>query len=128
MGFFKSDREKAGPGVPVELSEKMFDEFIAANPRVVVEVYSPGCSHCRSMEPIFLALAKEMEKDARFGMLNAPANLTIAYRYDVEATPTFLIFGQGRLMATLVGELTKDALRIELEKSVSKSISQTQGP
>jgi thioredoxin-like negative regulator of GroEL len=115
MGFFgkKSDEPE---GNPAELSEKNFETWIQKNALAVVMVYAPGCSHCKRMEPAFKELADQMKDRMAFGMLNAPGNQTISYRYEVQATPTFLFFKSGTLANSIEGEMPKDELGGEITK------------
>lgn len=49
----------------VELSGEEFDKFIADNPVAVVELYSPGCGHCKKFAPTYEKLAKHIKDTGR---------------------------------------------------------------
>lgn len=109
MGFF-GKKEEGPTGNPAELSDKSFEAWVQRNPAAAVMVYAPGCGHCRRMEPIFQEIAEQMAARMAFGLLNAPGNQTISYRYEIAATPTFLLFKAGALAQSLVGEMPKEEL------------------
>jgi thioredoxin 1 len=115
MSFF--GKKNDGPeGNPAELSEKNFEAWVQKNAVAVVMVYAPGCGHCKKMEPAFKELADQMHDRMAFGTLNAPGNQTVSYRYEVSATPTFLLFKNGILAHSLEGEMPKEELSSELTK------------
>lgn len=98
------------PG-PEELTLASFAGFLAANPRVVVDVWAPWCGPCRVLSPTLEELAHELGPEIRFAKVNADEEPAIASRWGVEAIPTLLLFGAGRLVDRVVGVLPKETLR-----------------
>lgn len=71
----------------------------------VVMFYSPGCPHCRAMEPYFRKFAERYGEAILFARLNIEENVWIAERYGVLGVPTFKFFCSGRPFEELVGEV-----------------------
>jgi FAD-linked sulfhydryl oxidase len=105
-----SIKEPAGSKVNV-LNKDLFPRFIARNPLVLMEWYTPWCEHCQTMAPVYTeAAAKliEMKKNDeipiavklakmddgdeynRQGRWGAPDN------YNFTGYPTFIIFKDGK--------------------------------
>ena len=96
---------------PVELDELTFPSFLAENPRAVVDVWAPWCGPCRTTTPILEQLARELAPAVKFGKLNADNEPTLAAQYGVQAIPTLLMFGRGRLVDQLTGAYPIEFLR-----------------
>jgi len=64
---------------------------------IVVEFMSYGCSHCRTIAPILEQVAKMVESKEQIFMVNIAVDQELAERYQIQGTPTFIMFlnGQG---------------------------------
>lgn len=92
------------PAAPVELTAQSFPQFLAAHPRVVVDVWAPWCAPCRAVAPVLDALAKRFAvHDVRFTKLNADEEPQMAAQWGVTGIPTLLLFQESRLIDRLVG-------------------------
>jgi thioredoxin 1 len=62
---------------------------------IVVEFMSYGCGHCRLLEPILQEVAELLESKEQFFRVNLAVEPELAEEYEVEGTPTFLMFLDG---------------------------------
>ncbi len=97
--------------VPEPLTSAGFLAFLAAHPRVVVDVWAPWCGPCRALSPILEELAREFGPALKFAKLNSDEEPELAARSGVRSIPTLLLFEQGRPVDRIVGVQPKDALR-----------------
>ncbi|MEM2461070.1 MAG: thioredoxin, partial [Candidatus Hadarchaeales archaeon] len=96
---------KMGTEGPVEVTEENFDEFIRANPRVVVDFWAAWCPPCRLLSPVVEELAKKYAGRVVFGKLNVDENPSVAQRFGIMSIPTLLYFKEGKLVDETVGAL-----------------------
>jgi len=95
----------------IELNDQNFEEEVLKNEKLVLVIFwSPGCKPCLTMEPIIEELAKEFEGRVEVGKLNIIENLEIAKKYGVPATPTLIIFKDGKPIEKAVGLRPKQTL------------------
>ena len=95
----------------MELDDQNFGKEVLENSKMVlVSFWSPGCGPCLKMEPIIEELAKEFEGRVEVGKLNIIENPEIAKMYGVPATPTFIIFKDGKPIEKAVGLRPKQIL------------------
>jgi thiol-disulfide isomerase/thioredoxin len=62
---------------------------------IVVEFMSYGCGHCRELEPVLQQVAELLASTERFLRVNLAVEPELAERYQVEGTPTLLMFLDG---------------------------------
>jgi len=64
---------------------------------IVVEFMSYGCSHCRTIAPLLEQVAKMVESKEQIFMVNVAVDQELAEQYEIQGTPTFIMFlnGQG---------------------------------
>ncbi len=97
----------------LELNKTNFEKEISKG-KVVVKYTADWCAPCRMMAPIFEALSKEI-KNVKFSELDVDHNPEIAAKFTVMSIPTFMIFKDGKPAKTLVGGMSKEKLKAEIE-------------
>jgi len=88
---------------------------------VVVMYHSPSCPHCQTIMPHFEEIAKNYEDAVRFVRLDVTANVWIAERYGIMATPAFSVFCHGTKVMEMTGAAYPAMLERMIEDSISKS-------
>jgi len=108
-------RQAAPPPAAVQLNSANFDTLIKSGKNVLVEFYAPWCGHCKSLAPIYDALATDFaeESDCVVAQMDADdaANKPIAHQYDVKGFPTIKFFkADGSAPETYDGPRTRAAM------------------
>jgi len=99
--------------LPDELQKK-----IEAGEDVNAYFFSPICVHCQAFTPVLMPIADELGID--IAQLNVYEYENLWQKYDIEATPTFIRFEDGKETARFVGALAEEDLRSFLDKEVLK--------
>lgn len=82
------------PERPVDLpDEDALDAFVDAYDRVLLELYTDGCSICASMEPILNGVARST--DAVVATVNPRDDPPLVDRFTVQSVPAFVLFIDG---------------------------------
>jgi thioredoxin 1 len=89
-----------------------FNELIAGDVPVLVEIFATWCPHCQRMMPRIEELKKRMGKRLKVVQLDidSSANRAPIDRFRVEGVPTFILFKGGRQVWRDSGERTVDEL------------------
>lgn len=82
---------------------------------VVVDFYADWCGPCRIMAPVFEELSQEISK-VKFVKINVDENSSLASLYSVLSIPTFLIFKKGKVIGQLVGAISKERMKEEINQ------------
>jgi len=110
--FFKSEPIPETNDEPVKiLVGKNFHDIVINNDNnVIVEFYAPWCGHCKSLAPIYDALAKRLEniKDLTIAKMDATANEVDGV--NVKGFPTIKFYPKGKKSSPMdfEGDRTED--------------------
>lgn len=104
-----------------EVNQKSFDKYVLLNSHkipVIVEFMGVWSGPCVAMDILFTALAKEFAEQFIFAKVDIDEQAELVKEYKIENVPTLLVFKDGELIRTEVGELKEPAAR-ELLKDLS---------
>lgn len=102
----------------IELDDNNFAETIAAGAPVLVDFWAEWCGPCRMVGPTLDELADEMDGKVRIGKLNVDNFQELAFKYQVQSIPTFLLFKDGEVVDRMMGAMPKGAFEKFIEKNV----------
>eukprot|EP00490_Sorites_sp_Unknown_P008661 CAMPEP_0114672498 /NCGR_PEP_ID=MMETSP0191-20121206/43023_1 /TAXON_ID=126664 /ORGANISM="Sorites sp." /LENGTH=467 /DNA_ID=CAMNT_0001935011 /DNA_START=61 /DNA_END=1464 /DNA_ORIENTATION=- len=117
------------------LTSDNFDEFIANNPKALVEFYAPWCGHCKALAPEYEKAAKQLKADGIETVLakvDATEEKDLSSKYGVRGFPTLKYFtgdvdnpqdySGGRTADTIISWLSVRALPAVSELSSAEDI------
>jgi thioredoxin 1 len=70
---------------------------------VAVEFMSYGCEHCRLLEPVLQRVAQSLGSREAVLRVNIAIDQELANRYEIEGTPTLVMFLTGNEVGRAVG-------------------------
>lgn len=73
-----------------------FSEVINQSTPVLVDFYADWCGPCRTLAPILLQVADQVDGKAKIIKVNVDKNPVAADHYGVRSVPTMLIFKNGK--------------------------------
>ena len=119
--FSSSNKEELEAEAGSEKKKKITDEnfsqeILNSEQPVILEFSSNSCPPCVAMLTTLIDIAKN-NKDLKVATINVDAKEcadTMA-RYQVDGTPTLMIFEDGEVTSTLVGAVDKDTIMAELK-------------
>lgn len=76
-------------------SREELDRLVERHDRVLVDVYTDGCTLCQAIEPVLGTVAKV--GDVTVVMFNPKHDLDSVAEWDVRSVPTLLLFEDGEL-------------------------------
>lgn len=79
-------------------------------PVVLMEFYATWCPHCRQMAPVMDQIRELLEGQAPVVQVDIDNERQLADDFEVEATPTFLIFKDGEVAWRHSGEMDGNLL------------------
>jgi thioredoxin 1 len=70
---------------------------------VAVEFMSYGCAHCRLIEPVLQQVAEMLKSTEKIFRVNIAVEPDLAANYEIQGTPTLLMFLHGREFGRVEG-------------------------
>src|ERR1035438_2123598 len=69
---------------------------LEAEGAIVVEFMSYGCAHCRAIEPVLQQVAEMVKSKEKIFRVNIAVEQGLAESYQIQGTPTLIMFLNGR--------------------------------
>jgi len=92
-------------------------EVLEADKPVLVDFWATWCPPCRAMSPILADMAAERD-DLKVVSVDVDAQQELAVEYSVLGMPTFMLFANGRPIASLVGARPRKRLETEIREAL----------
>lgn len=92
-----------------------YDELIRKSPVSLIEFYATWCPHCQAMQPIVDQIKEVVAGKIDIYQLDIDKNGDAAENEEVEATPTFIIYRDGREVWRQSGEMDGEVLLSRLK-------------
>lgn len=97
-----------------EVNQKSFDQYVLLNSHkipVIVEFMGVWSGPCAAMDLLFSGLAKEFPEQFIFAKVDIDEQAEMSKEYKIENVPTIMVFKDGKLVRTEVGELKEPEAR-----------------
>jgi thioredoxin 1 len=105
-----------------EVQVDTFDEeVIRSVVPVLLDFWGPRCVPCIQLDPFVEELSQEFAGRIKIAKVIAPANRKLAIQLKVFGLPTFLAFAQGKEVARVAGEVSRESIREMAEALASRS-------
>jgi thioredoxin 1 len=94
------------------------NEVLSSDTPVLVDFWAEWCGPCKRVAPVLDELASEMDGKIRIAKLNVDENQQIAYQFQVQSIPTFILFKDGKMADRMMGAVPKSAFQSFIERNL----------
>lgn len=92
-----------------------YKTLVNSAPLVMVEFYATWCPHCKRMMPVIEQIRELLGNSAEIYQIDIDEHDELASEEGVTATPTFIIYRNGKRVWTYAGEIDGNVLLQKLE-------------
>lgn len=92
-----------------------YDKAITEMPVVLVEFYATWCPHCRDMAPIVDEVKELLDGQASVVQLDVDRNQQLVDKMEIDGTPTFIIYKNGKEVWRQSGEMDGNILLAKVQ-------------
>ncbi|HZK05992.1 MAG TPA: thioredoxin [Actinomycetaceae bacterium] len=94
------------------------DEVLKSEQPVLVDFWAEWCPPCRMMSPIVDEIGEELGDRLKVVKLDTDNNPQTAMRYGIVSIPTFNVYRDGELIASIIGGRPKKKFKKEIERAL----------
>lgn len=99
--LFKNFGEKVQP---VSVNDENFDEeVLGSDLPVLLDIWTPSCTHCDRLVPVVVGLAKTFKDRLKVAEINGAESPKVMASLGVRGTPTVIYFHDGAEVERVVG-------------------------
>lgn len=92
-----------------------YKQMIGSAPVVMVEFFATWCIHCQHMMPVIAQIRELLGDSAPIYQIDIDKESDLASQEGVQATPTFIIYKDGKEVWRFAGEIDGNVLVQKLE-------------
>ncbi len=101
------------------LPKSFFDLIEQSDRPVLVDFYADWCGPCKMVSPAIKRVAGDYKGRIVTIKINVDLKQHIAARYQIQSIPTIMMFWKGKDIMRLTGAYPYEAIKAEVEKSLS---------
>ena len=95
----------------LNITDSSFEDVVLKSELpVVLDFWAEWCGPCKNIAPILEELADEYKNKITIAKINIDENQKTPATYGVKGIPTLILFKEGEVVATNVGQATKSQL------------------
>lgn len=104
----------------IDIKSSDWDALIQSKKLVAADFWAPWCPYCKMLKPVLESVSQEYENEIQFVKVNVDEEKDIAAMHGIRGIPVVKFFCEGREVGEVVGYVSKDILKQEIDK-VAKS-------
>ena len=103
----------------IHVTDSSFEnEVLKSEMPVMLDFWAEWCGPCKAIAPVLQELAKEYNGKIIVAKMNVDQNPSTPQKYAVRGIPTLMIFQNGNVIGTKVGQASKSQLSAFIDSTI----------
>ena len=103
----------------VHVTDSSFEEDVLKSDKpVMVDYWAEWCSPCKAIAPVLEEIAEEYGDKLIIAKMDVDQNQQTPQKYAVRGIPTLMIFKDGNVIGTKVGQASKSQLSAFIDSTI----------
>jgi thioredoxin 1 len=103
----------------MEFTDDNFEnEVLQSDKPVLVDFWAEWCQPCKMLAPTIDKIAAEYQGQVKVGKVNTDDNRNVAFKYNISAIPTVILFSGGKIQTQFVGLKSENDFKKALDALV----------
>lgn len=103
----------------IHVTDSNFEEkVLKSNIPVMVDYWAEWCAPCKAIAPVLEEVADKYEDALIIAKMDVDENQKTPQKYSVRGIPTLMIFKDGSVVDTKVGQLSKSQLEAFIDSTI----------
>ena len=94
----------------IQMNETQFQSALQSEKPVLVEFWAPWCVYCRRIDPVMDKIEAQFQTELVMGQVNIDDEPLLSHREQIEVIPTFVLYRNGKAVASTVAPESKAAI------------------
>ncbi len=94
------------------------EEVLKSNTPILVDYWAEWCGPCKAIAPVLEEISGEYEGKLTIVKMNIDDNQQTPQKYVVKGIPTLMIFKNGNVIGTKVGQISKAQLAAFIDSTI----------
>lgn len=106
----------------IDIKSSEWNALMSGKTLIAADFWAPWCPYCKMLKPVFESVATDFPQ-IKFVKVNVDEEPEVATKHGIQGIPVVKFFCEGKEIGEIVGYVSKDKLKKEIENIFNNAAS-----